>query len=365
MGAQALATAAESARIRSTQVAFRETVLRSSSTPTPSFTPTGTPTHTPTPTPTPRPTIVAADQVGFQYFQSQPSQPVFTHRLAFSPGINYLLIQGANNLASDSVRALPANIYLQPETVVDLNYVLDSPGREALQALLYPEGDLYANTGDFLNGGLEVALQQDAGIRFHAQTACVAVKQIPADMTRPDDTDKVAFTCFTGQQNDCYYQLPGQDPIQIPIGARVLLDVEKKEQVEAGPLIYEEVKTYFDTVSTLTGSFDQAQCLNAALDTDGDRVYYPHDQCSDQAGTDATGGCPDADRDTVPDAQDQCPDTAGPVESGGCPVSTATPFPDSDGDGLNDAVDQCPLEAGAADNYGCPAGVTATPEGRG
>jgi hypothetical protein len=188
-----------------------------------------------------------------------------------------------------------------------------------------------------------VLLQQDAGIRFHADTLCIAAKQLPADVARPEDTDKVAFTCFTGNENDCYYQLPGEDPTPMPIGRRVLLDVEERRHLATGPVIYEELKTYYDTVFALTNSYDQVKCLNQGLDTDGDQVWYPLDQCPDQAGTEATGGCPDADVDTVPDAR-ICAPPQRSVENNGCPPSTAA-APDSDGDGLNDAVDQCPVQA--------------------
>lgn len=348
LGVQTVASQAQNANLRSTEARIREIVLQLSSTPTAS------PTATATPSPTARPTLVAEDQVGFQYYRTQPSAPVFTHRLAFSPEINYLLVQGENNLANPNTNIVPANLYLQTGSMVDLQNVHDTQGEERIELVLYPLADLFSNTGDFRQGGVEVSLQQNPDIRFGAETLCIAAKQIAADLTKPDDTDKIALTCFTGNTSDCFYQFPGEDPTPMPVGQRVLLDLKKLELISTGPLVYEEVKTYFDTVFALTNSYEQVQCLNSALDTDGDQVWYPVDVCPDEAGTEATNGCPDQDLDTVPDAQDQCPDEAGPADNSGCPL------PDIDGDSLNDVEDQCPFEAGPVDNGGCPQ-ATPTP----
>lgn len=82
------------------------------------------------------------------------------------------------------------------------------------------------------------------------------------------------------------------------------------------------------------------------LDTDGDGVTDPNDQCpgtEEGAEVDANGCSTvqkDTDGDGVNDAVDQCPDTPSDEEAdtNGCSPSQK----DSDNDGVNDAVDQCP-----------------------
>jgi outer membrane protein OmpA-like peptidoglycan-associated protein len=85
----------------------------------------------------------------------------------------------------------------------------------------------------------------------------------------------------------------------------------------------------------------------ASADRDMDGVRDLVDQCPDEAGTEATDGCPDTDLDGVADAFDNCPDLPGEVQFLGCP--------DSDGDGIYDPEDNCPNEAGLVANQGCPA----------
>ncbi len=100
----------------------------------------------------------------------------------------------------------------------------------------------------------------------------------------------------------------------------------------------------------------------APVDTDGDGVFDPDDQCPTvpQGATPDPNrrGCPFEDRDSdgVADAEDQCPDTAqGPTPDPnrrGCPAS------DRDGDGVLDDADQCP-DTPAGDHpdparAGCP-----------
>ncbi|MBZ0286542.1 MAG: hypothetical protein K8I30_02930, partial [Anaerolineae bacterium] len=314
-------------------------------------------------TPTVRPTLAAQDQVGVQYYLTNPSVPVLTRKLYFSPEINFLLLVGLQTGAATSQNIQPANLYLQDETLVEINRVENAPGRESLDSVLYPQGDMYANTGDFKNGGVEVALQQNASIKFFAETQCIAAKQIPADVTKPDDPDKVALTCFTGNSGDCHYRFPDtQEPegVVMPIGSRVLLDVTNQKEIEVGPIHYDEVKTYYDTVMQLTKSDEQVTCLAPFLDADGDGISYPADQCPSDVGTADTNGCPDSDGDKLADSVDQCPNAAGDPANNGCPLPTATPLPDVDGDGLNDVVDRCPFASGLANNRGCPP-ASATP----
>lgn len=86
--------------------------------------------------------------------------------------------------------------------------------------------------------------------------------------------------------------------------------------------------------------------LHPEDDRDKDGVIDKEDNCPDEAGVKALGGCPDRDNDGVADKMDACPDVAGPVNQQGCP--------DSDGDGIADNVDRCPKVAGVASMKGCP-----------
>lgn len=86
------------------------------------------------------------------------------------------------------------------------------------------------------------------------------------------------------------------------------------------------------------------------LDNDEDGLLDDVDRCPVDAGTEATGGCPDADGDLVPDLDDRCPEKAGLAEFEGCP--------DTDGDGLPDPDDECPEEVGPIESFGCPDGDT-------
>lgn len=82
------------------------------------------------------------------------------------------------------------------------------------------------------------------------------------------------------------------------------------------------------------------------VDTDGDLISDPFDECPFDFGLAELNGCPDTDRDGIPDKEDHCIYMAGPKKTNGCP--------DTDGDGVIDLNDQCPEEPGLAIHYGCP-----------
>jgi outer membrane protein OmpA-like peptidoglycan-associated protein len=104
-------------------------------------------------------------------------------------------------------------------------------------------------------------------------------------------------------------------------------------------------------LSVTLGRKDKAPA--GPIDTDGDGIFDPDDQCVDEPGPKPTG-CPepgDRDGDGFLDADDACPDEAG-VEPDGCPVR------DTDGDGILDDVDECVDDPETANGYqdkdGCP-----------
>jgi serine/threonine protein phosphatase PrpC len=368
--AQAQSERGEMAAIASTATQF---AIVQAYTATPTATASPTPTATPSPTPTLRPTAIAPGQVGVRYIAPPAALPpnvamVQPGRLAavLNPlQISYLSIAGEKAFLGSGGVAQPGNVYLQADTQAQISRVVDPPATPSFDMLLYPPtGDIFVNTGEYQTGGVSVSLLQNEGIKFEAQTQCIAAKQIPKDVTKPNDKDKVAFTCFTGYQGDCTYKFPGAEPEVMPIGKRVLLDIENRQWIEDGPIQYSEVKSYVDTVLKLTNNIDQVKCLNPYLDADGDGLTpltSPADQCPNDAGPAKTNGCPDKDGDGVPDNQDQCPAVVGDPAFKGCPPPTATPLPDIDGDGLSGAADLCPAQPGPKTNNGCPASSESQP----
>lgn len=95
------------------------------------------------------------------------------------------------------------------------------------------------------------------------------------------------------------------------------------------------------------------------LDTDGDGITDPNDQCPDTPSDEEAdeNGCSisqkDTDGDGVNDAVDQCPDTPSDEEAdaNGCAPSQK----DTDGDGVNNAIDECAdtPSGKAVDSKGC------------
>src|SRR5262249_13227802 len=123
-GLRLLSNETERNVFRATQTAIVEVVLQLSATvtPTPSVTPTASPS--PTSTATMPQTLIAANQIGFQYFLTLPSNPVLPQKLYTSPEINYLLIQGEND--GSAPPQAPANFYLQENTLMQMNQVVRS-----------------------------------------------------------------------------------------------------------------------------------------------------------------------------------------------------------------------------------------------
>jgi outer membrane protein OmpA-like peptidoglycan-associated protein len=99
-----------------------------------------------------------------------------------------------------------------------------------------------------------------------------------------------------------------------------------------------------------------------ALDSDGDGIVDPRDQCpydpEDIDGFQDTDGCPDLDNDGdgILDADDDCPNE--PEDFDGFEDKDGCPDLDNDGDGILDVDDKCPNEPetfnGFEDEDGCP-----------
>ena len=177
-------------------------------------------------------------------------------------------------------------------------------------------------------------LEQDRDIVFDTKVPCLAARQIPADEDDPDDTDEVAFSCYSGLDENCEYRIDnGIDdigtPVEIPVGNRALIDIEKREVKEITSILYEEARLYYDTIIKLGGGSYQVECVGGYLDADGDNVPYPEDLCPYKPGLVDVSGCPDVDGDLLPDPEDlgddvvsnfvdACPDDFGPVDNQGC-----------------------------------------------
>lgn len=344
---QFLSTQSREMTIRATQTQIAEIALVLSYTATNTPTPSATFTATPTPTPTIPPTRAAPNQAGFQFLLDKSSNPVFTNRVVFSPDINFLVLEGP--VEDESQRpAVPANVFLQnQQTLLELYDVNNTPGQERIVLELFPGGDVFYNMGAFETDGALVSFQQNINLLYNADTSCLSTKQILSDPNDPNDVDKVALTCYTGEDGDCTLELIGQEPVELGVNERILVSLSDGSIISRDAPIFEEVKTYYDNAELLTGDPSLTQCLSVALDTDGDTVPYPVDECPDEVGTPPTG-CPDGDADGVPDTDDQCPEEGGFVDEVGCPL------PDVDGDGLDGDKDKCPFEPGEPEDDGCP-----------
>ncbi|HUH04071.1 MAG TPA: OmpA family protein [Kofleriaceae bacterium] len=100
----------------------------------------------------------------------------------------------------------------------------------------------------------------------------------------------------------------------------------------------------------------------APVDTDGDGILDPDDECplepEDMDGFQDEDGCPDLDNDNdgLADKIDDCPNE--PEDKDGFQDEDGCPDLDNDADGLADKIDQCPDQAedvdGFEDEDGCP-----------
>ncbi|MEM7157418.1 MAG: OmpA family protein [Myxococcota bacterium] len=93
-----------------------------------------------------------------------------------------------------------------------------------------------------------------------------------------------------------------------------------------------------------------AEPKKGPLDTDGDGILDPDDECVETPGVPEYDGCPipDTDGDGILDPDDKCVDVPGVEEFEGCPV------PDTDGDGILDPDDECVDVPGVEAYNGCP-----------
>jgi OmpA-OmpF porin, OOP family len=128
---------------------------------------------------------------------------------------------------------------------------------------------------------------------------------------------------------------------KLAIRAEALYRIDSHNEDEAG-VQPNDNSDFYDGVFSLGAvyRFGESESDRMAVDTDGDGVSDPVDQCANTAKgvpVDETG-CPlDSDGDGVPDHQDQCPDTKDglEVDAQGCAI-------DSDSDGIRDSEDECP-----------------------
>jgi len=327
------------------------------STPTRTATPTATATFTPTIPPT---RVDEERQAAIQLFSGTPeSIPILVNRLASAGAVRSLLIVDGPRFDPEQGRT--ANVYIQPESQLEFLTIIGSPGEEQFTGTIYSGSDAYVRVGTFSNGGITLGLDRFADVTFASSSRCFSFKQIPPDPQDVNDFDKLALTCFGSDDGACSYELPQSTPVAMPNGKRVLLNLDVGELVTSDDdPIYEEVRTYYDTVVELSGDSEDATCLSPFLDVDGDGILYPVDVCETEAGTEVTEGCPDNDGDEIRNSLDACPDVAGLIDFEGCPPDTPTPIPDEDGDGLSGDADLCPFERGLPENDGCP--VTEVPD---
>ncbi len=145
-----------------------------------------------------------------------------------------------------------------------------------------------------------------------------------------------------------------EDPWSIPFGAGLRHSVSSTVSLQLSSIYHSalgDTPNYLQTtfgVLLNIGNGGDAVPSRQIIDTDGDGINDPLDECPTEAGPVENKGCPiqDKDGDGIADAEDACPDVAGIAAFDGCP--------DTDGDGVKDSEDNCPNEAGTAANNGCP-----------
>lgn len=242
------------------------------------------------------PTRAAVNQIGVQYFAEPNSDnalsvPLFERRSFTYNNLNYLAIDGLN------VQSLPdgflsAGIFMQPGSTAEITSV-SNQAPENIRALLYPDSDLFINTGEFSSGGVRVEYEPDNRFVFNSRrTECVAIEHISALPDDPNDVDKLAFTCFTGDADSCNFRMPGRQPTQMIIGKQYVIDIDNQTLLETVDFDYHHLKTYYDTVVTLQNDATSAICIAPYLDIDGDSVRYPDDACEFELGLAGNQGCP-------------------------------------------------------------------------
>lgn len=242
------------------------------------------------------PTRVAFDQIGIQFF-AEPnadnalSVPLFGSRSFSYNDLNYLWIDGDNSQAL-SEGFLPANIYMQPGSTVEILEANNQPPAN-IEMQVYPDSDVFINAGEFSSGGVRIEYQPDPRFVFNTRrTECATIQHIPA---LPDDTSSIetmTFTCLTGDANSCNYRIPGRQVSQMVIGKQYVIDVQNQTLLDTIDPNYETLKFYYDTVEVLRGDDLAATCLAPYLDVDGDGVRYPDDLCEFEVGLAGNAGCP-------------------------------------------------------------------------
>lgn len=168
----------------------------------------------------------------------------------------------------------------------------------------------------------------------------------------------------------------------IPMGGGLNIDLGKSVSLGLEANLVKANTDYVDGISQAgnPGSGDWYASAGLTLtyrwskrDFDRDGILDVADACPREAGTSATGGCPDADGDGIIDMEDMCPYQTGTLELRGCPDDdfdgvadlldkcpdypghlSAEGCPDADGDGLADNDDLCPDCPGDAADQGCP-----------
>ena len=245
---------------------------------------------------TPSPTRTDPNQIGIQYFAEPNSDdalsvPLYEGRSFTYNNFNYLWINGKTiqNLG-DSF--LPAGIFMQPGSTAEITTANNQPP-ESIEMLIYPESDLFINTGAFSTGGVRIQYQPDTRFVLNTRrTECAAIEHNPVVEDDPESIETLAFTCFTGDSNSCNFRIPGRQPTQMIIGQKYVIDVKNQTLLETVDPVYEDIKNYYDTVVTLRGDGQLASCLTPYLDADNDGVPYPLDACPFELGLSGNQGCP-------------------------------------------------------------------------
>lgn len=333
-------------------------------TPTALPTLTHTPLFTPSATSTLRPTLAAANAGRIFNADGTSDSTVFNgEKITPDNGLRYLIADGGRGLAE------PAIFYLLPQT----GFMIEDVDDQEIELILDQGGDLFIESGHFVQGGITLILAQDRNIRYTSQASCLSAAYWERDT-------EITFSCY-GREGNCQLTLRNQE-IAIPDNQRLRLNIAEETQIGDLELIdHVEALRYYDAISEMRARDAVPACLMPLLDPDQDTLIGAEDECPDDFGTIADNGCPavtntprpttppratntprptavgDRDFDGVLDPNDACPDQGNEgmgVDNRGCPIR---PPADSDGDGVPDVNDACPNQGNAGLGIypsGCP-----------
>src|SRR5262249_30514808 len=130
----------------------------------------------------------------------------------------------------------PANLYMDADSSLQLKQVKD----QHIDMVLGHGSNLFVNLGDYQQGGISVALEENPDITVQSQSQCLSLKPIPADPSKALDstnTDKAVLACYGNNVGSCSFHIPGtQDPISVAPGQQAVVDITNSKPPSPAPI---------------------------------------------------------------------------------------------------------------------------------